>query len=208
MKKLIAILLSAVALLMLSACDPCEEELRAEKPVLYLYPEEETEITVKLELRGELTCTYPAYRDEWRVTASPDGTLTDADGRKYYCLYWEGDLETSYDFTRGFCVKGEDTAAFLEDTLAKIGLSERESNEFILYWLPQMEENPYNLISFQTAAYTDAAELAITPVPDSLLRVFMAWKPLTQKAEIEAQEFTEFERIGFTAVEWGGTKAG
>ena len=183
-----------------------DEIICAEKPVIYLYPTEETEVTVKLKLDGELTCTYPAYHDGWTVTAHPDGTLTDANGREYYCLYWEGETHAQYDFSRGFCVKGEDTAVFLENVLAKIGLTEREANEFIIYWLPQMEQNPYNLIAFQADAYTDSAELNITPTPDSLLRVFMAWKPLDTAVEVEPQEFSGFERSGFTVVEWGGAK--
>jgi len=176
----------------------------AEKPVIYLYPTEETEVSVKLNLNGILTCTYPAYNDGWTVTASPDGTLTDENGREYYCLYWEGETYAEYDFSRGFCIKGEDTAAFLENVLAKLGLNKREANEFIIYWLPQMEQNPYNLISFQADVYTDSAELEITPAPDSLLRVFMAWRGLDEAVEIEPQELEGFERIGFTAVEWGG----
>lgn len=183
-----------------------DEIICAEKPVIYLYPTEETEVTVKLKLDGELTCTYPAYHDGWTVTAHPDGTLTDANGREYYCLYWEGETYTQYDFSHGFCVKGEDTAAFLENVLAQISLTEREANEFIIYWLPQMEQNPYNLIAFQADAYTDSAELEITPAPDSLLRVFMAWKPLDTAVDIEPQEFAGFERSGFTVVEWGGAK--
>jgi len=183
-----------------------DEIVCAEKPVIYLYPTEETEVTVKLKLDGELTCTYPAYNNGWTVTAHPDGTLTDANGREYYCLYWEGETHAQYDFSRGFCVKGEDTAAFLENVLAKIGLTEREANEFVIYWLPQMEQNPYNLIAFQADAYTDSAELNITPAPDSLLRVFMTWKPLDTAVDIEPQEFAGFERSGFTVVEWGGVK--
>ena len=49
------------------------------KPVIYLYPEETTEVTVKLDFKGKLTSTYPAYENGWKVTAQPDGTLTDAD---------------------------------------------------------------------------------------------------------------------------------
>ena len=183
-----------------------DEIVCAEKPVIYLYPTEETEVNVQLNLDGSLTCTYPAYDGGWTVTASPDGTLIDENGREYYCLYWEGETHAQYDFSRGFCVKGEDTVAFLENVLAKIGLTEREANEFIIYWLPQMERNAYNLISFQADAYTDSAELEITPAPDSLLRVFMAWKPLDTAVEIEPQEFAGFERSGYTVVEWGGAK--
>lgn len=64
------------------------------------YPEKETEVTVKLNYAGELTCTYPAYNDGWKVSASPDGTLTDADGQTYNYLYWEGVNSVAYDFPR------------------------------------------------------------------------------------------------------------
>ena len=176
------------------------------KPVIYFYPEEETKVSVTLTLNGALTCTYPAYDTGWTVTASPDGILTDAQGQTYNYLYWEGEAEFAYDFAKGFCVKGEETAAFLENALARLGLTRREANEFIVYWLPMMEQNPYNLIAFQADAYTDSAELKITPAPDSLLRVFMAWKPLDTAVEVEPQEFAGFERSGFTVVEWGGAK--
>ena len=109
-----------------------------------------------------------------------------------------------YDFSKGFCVAGADTADFLRETLAEIGLTPKEYNEFIVYWLPKMQENPYNLISFQSERYTDIAKLDIDPTPDSVLRVFMAWKPLSKPQTIEPQTFTPFARDGFTVVEWGG----
>ena len=92
----------------------------------------------------------------------------------------------------------------MEDALSQLGLTRREANEFIVYWLPQMEENPYNLIAFQSDAYTEAARLAITPIPDTVLRVFMAWKPLEEPVELPPQELAGPERSGFTVVEWGG----
>ena len=176
------------------------------KPVIYLYPEREMQVSVALELAGKLTCTYPVYRDGWRVTASPDGTLRDQNGQLYNYLYWEGQTNAQWDMTQGFCVKGEDTAAFLEDALAQLGLTRREANEFIVYWLPLMEGNEYNIISFQTSAYTDAAKLHINPAPDTVIRVFMTWKRADSFTEIPAQVLTAPERTGFTVVEWGGTE--
>ena len=113
---------------------------------------------------------------------------------------------TEYDFSQGFCVPGGDTAAFLEDALAQLGLTRREANEFIVYWLPQMERNAYNLIAFQSDAYTDHAVLTVTPEPDSVLRVFMAWKPLKSAIDLPAQDLPAFSRDGFTVVEWGGAQ--
>ncbi len=176
------------------------------KPVIYLYPQEKTDVTVLLTLNGKLTCTYPNYDNGWQVTALPDGTLIDSKGQIYNYLYWEGETYTQYDFSKGFCVKGEDTAAFLEEALAKLGLNRREANEFIVYWLPLMEQNPYNVISFQADRYTDVAQLHVTPAPDTVIRVFMAWKSVNDPISIPQQELTAPQRKGFTVVEWGGTE--
>ena len=203
MKRFFAALLALTCMLSLSAC---RVEQAAAKPVIYLYPEEETAVTVKLDYAGALTCTYPAYGDGWAVTACPDGTLTDDAGQTYSYLYWEGTDTIAYDFSQGFCVAGTDTAAFLEDALAQLGLTRREANELIVYWLPRMESNPYNLIAFQQDAYTNHAALSITPEPESLLRVFMAWNALDAHVDLPAQTLPHVDRSGFTVVEWGGTE--
>ena len=199
-------LLALLLVLPLSGCWEREGSVGNEKPVIYLYPEEEMEVTVKLDYDGELTSTYPAYGEGWTVTAQPDGALTDEMGREYYCLFWEGTCRWDYDFSRGFCVAGEDTAAFLEEALAALGLTDREADEFIIYWLPRMEGNAYNLIAFQGADYTDHARLIVSPQPDTALRVFMAWKALPEPVELPAQTLTAPAREGFTLVEWGGAE--
>ena len=178
------------------------------KPIIYLYPETPTLCSVNLHLNGTLTCTYPDYNENsWKdFTALPDGTLLFPDGKEYYALYWEGIQYADWDFTEGYCVRGQDTAAFLEWALAEQGLTPREANEFIIYWLPLMQDNPYNIISFQTKAYTENAELEITPKPDTLLRVFMAYYPTESKIDIQPQNFEKPERNGFTVVEWGGSQ--
>lgn len=208
MRKLVPLTLAACLLAAaLTGCEVVDRGAVTAKSVIYLYPEEETQVSVSLEFDGQLTSTYPSYEDGWTVEAAPDGTLTDpATGRQYYCLFWEGIGPTEYDFSTGFCVAGENTAAFLEDALADLGLTEKEANEFIIYWLPKMEHNPYNLISFQTEAYTDSAMLTIDPAPDTLIRVFMAWQGLDQPVEVEPQTLTAPDRTGFTAVEWGGAE--
>ena len=204
MKRLFAGTLTAMLALSLTACG--QQEQGDAKPVIYLYPEQETTVSVSLDYAGTLTATYPAYENGWTVTAEPDGTLYDENGDEYSYLFWEGENNTDYDFSTGFCVAGADTADFLREKLAEIGLTPREYNEFIVYWLPQMQENPYNLIAFQSDCYTQVAQLDISPAPDTLLRVFMAWKPLEEKVDIPAQTLTAPTRDGFTAVEWGGSR--
>ena len=122
-------------------------------------------------------------------------------------MFWDAvNCRTRFDFSEGFCVAGSDTESFLREKLKYMGLTEEEMNEFIVYWLPLMEHNKYNLISFQGDVYTNSAKLNITPAPDSLLRVFMAYVPLEEAVDIEPQQLETFERKGFTVVEWGGSK--
>ncbi len=182
---------------------------RARKPVIYLYPETKTEVSVKLGLDGKLTAVYPKYdaAEGWTVTAEPDGTLTDRKGRQYSYLYWEGDINIRPDLSRGFCVKGEDTVEFLENSLKQLGLTDKEADDFITYWLPQMQDNKYNVITFQTTAYEEAASLHVSPKPDTVIRVYMLWYPSKVKVNIRPQELENINpsvRKGFTVVEWGG----
>ncbi len=180
-----------------------------DKPVIYLYPEKETDVHVELELtESKLYTTYPRYNGGWDVTASPDGSLLNkADGTHHKSLFWDSsDCTTSFDFSKGFCIAGADTESFLREKLTYMGLTENEMNEFMVYWLPRMEHNAYNLIAFQGEAYTDSAKLNITPAPDSLLRIFMTYIPLDEAAETEPQQLETFERKGFTVVEWGGSE--
>ncbi len=178
----------------------------AKKPVIYLYPENETAVSVKLDFEGKLTYTYPAYNEGWQVTARPDGSLTDENGKEYNYLFWEGESDVDYKIDEGFCVKGEDTEAFLEEALEKLGLNRKEANEFIVYWLPEMQDNAYNIISFAKEQYTDNAVLDITPAPDTVIRVFMVWKASDKEVKLEKQILSAPERKGFTVVEWGGSE--
>jgi len=222
MKRLFFLLLTLC--LLLTACDPvgtgstdstsesethtCTDEnndnLTDAKPVIYLYPETETTVHVEVAYQGELTVTIPPYENGWTVTAAPDGTLTAKDGKTYPYLFWEGTATVVLPMDKGFCVKGKDTEAFLLDILPRLGLIEHEYTEFIDYWLPRMEGNPYNVITFQTDSYEALAPLTVSPAPDSVLRVFMTFRASETPVDLLEQEIESFTRHGFTVVEWGG----
>ena len=190
------------------------------KPIIYLYPEETTKVNVSLENPNLLTHTYPKYDENtgWNVIAEPTGNLKYLNNDKeqnLYALYWEGNSANDKKIEDdGFIVKGEDTIEFLEEKLALLGLNEREAEEFIVYWLPQMEDNKYNYIRFETREEIDYnMPLNITPQPDALIRIVMDWCEIDSESEanrlshnIKEQELTTPERAGFVAVEWGGSK--
>lgn len=182
---------------------PLEDD-KMYKPVIYLYPKEKENISVSLELKGKLTQTIPTYQNGWKVTADPDGTLTDATGRKYPYLFWEADCKLDYDMARGFCVPGEETEEFLSEKLSYMGLNEKEKGDFMEFWVPYMKSNPYNKICFQTSIYTENVKLDVSPKPDSMLRVYMVYQPLDHYVKLEKQALVPFERKGFSVIEWGG----
>ena len=127
-------------------------------------------------------------------------------GRELYSLYYEA--KDSVDFTdikEGFIVKGEEAASFLEEKLAVLGLNEKEAEEFIIYWLPRLEANRYNLIRF--AAEEEINEnmtIEVSPAPDSVIRIIMIFKGLDGPVDIPEQSLSSPERNGFTLIEWGG----
>jgi len=185
----------------------CESE---DKPVIYLYPTRPEDVTVKLSYVTGFHETVPAYNPAtgWQVLAHPDGTLvTVTNGQTYPYLVWEGKpARLKFDMSQGFVVAGQNTKSFLEQELTKIGLNQNETNAFLAFWLPKMQHNTFNLIHFAGTEYTELAPLTITPKPDSLLRVNMAFEPLQKPETVTPQIFPAFHRNGFTVVEWGGTE--
>jgi len=110
-----------------------------------------------------------------------------------------------WNLSKGFVVKGENTKDFFQEKLSILGLTPKEYNEFIVYWYPLMQNNEYNFIHFAGDQYTETAPLTITPAPDSVIRVFMVYKPLEEVIQVEEQKLMTPIRTGFTVVEWGGT---
>ncbi len=175
------------------------------KPILYLYPKKDTNVTVTFSKPENLTTTYPKYNGSWNVLAKPNGDLYDQNGRYYYGLYWEEDLNHRVDFNEGFYVNSENAIKFLEEKLNIIGLTERESNEFIMYWLPILEKNKHNLVYFELTNERDNySKLNINPQPDSILRIAMHVKKVNGYTHIKEEKLETFKRSGFAAVEWGG----
>lgn len=176
------------------------------KPLIYIYPTKTMNVEVKLGFPELLTTTYPKYTDSWNVVAHPNGDLYDLNGKYYYGLYWEGLNHINTSLKDGFVVKGSESAKFLEEKLAILGLNEKEANEFIIYWLPKLEENEYNFIRFESMDVINREmPLEVTPTPDTMIRVLMEYKPLNKEISVKEQQLTKVERKGYTVVEWGGT---
>ena len=184
-----------------STCDPNV----AYKPILYLYPNEESNVSVKLNNPDNIISSYPKYNNGWNMRVLPNGDMYDSLGKYYYALYWDEIDNSKISFDTGFYVEADKAIDFLEEKLSIIGLTDKERNEFIMYWLPTLQNNGNNLIHFKlTDELQNDNKLIISPKPDSLLRVRMIVKKVNSKVEIKEQELPMLSRDGFVAVEWGG----
>ncbi len=210
--KIVGIIIAAVAIIIIGLFVLTihnNSRVLFDKPIIYLYPTEDTEVSVKLKYSNNITVSYPKYTTGWNVLAKPDGNLVDlSTKRNLYSLYYESTSAEKFKVKEdGFVVKREDIATFLEEKLAILGLNERETEEFIIYWLPKLECNEYNYIRFATIdEINKSMPLDINPNPDTIIRILMTYKGLNKLIEVKEQKLETPIRKGFVAVEWGGTE--
>lgn len=180
------------------------------KPVIYLYPEKTIAVSVKLEPQGGFTYTEPDYADGWNVEATPAGQLTELKNgiktaRLYPYLFWEGRGGHYETPAKGWVVKKEEVEAFLRQKLAQAGLNNKESADFMEFWLPRMQEKPYYFITFMgNSVMNQLAPLTIDPRPDTVIRILMDYTALDEPRAVEPFTIHTPVRRGFTVVEWGG----
>ena len=198
---------------------PEPERDMPKKPVLYLYPTRTMDLSVSLDYEGTLTYTYPTPQARadgsvtWQVTASPNGDITDATGRHYPSLFWEGEEPTTFAQDEGFIVDADAATGFLEEKLSVLGLDQREAAEFITFWGPRIAERGRALVTFATDEYARRAVYRFTDtssgaeiVPETFIRVYVVIGEVPQTPVPEQELVPAPARTGFTAVEWGGTE--
>ena len=190
--------------------NPKNETIRVLKPIIYLYPKEKTEITLSFDFKGKLLTTFPKYEENWKVIAEPNGQLFDTKTkRKYSSLFWDGDISFEpehYQYESGFVIEKENLTEFLIEKLEYIGLNTTETNEFIQFWLPILEQNNYNFIHFLVNEKCNEVSINhVNPKPDTSIRVYMEFYGLDDFIHIKEQTLPKTKRKGFTLVEWGGS---
>jgi hypothetical protein len=176
------------------------------KPVIYLYPTKDMNVSVKVEPNGGFKLTEPAYNNGWNVWATTKSELTNlSDGTKYPYLFWEGH---AYNYTtpdKGFVLKRENVARDMATLLKRLGLNEKESADFMEFWQPKLEVKPFVYVTFVSQeVFDELAPLTVSPKPDKVIRVFMDYTPLDNYMYAAPLKITTPTRNGFTVVEWGG----
>lgn len=179
------------------------------KPVIYLYPETATLINVKV--GADVTLSDPYYNPDsgWNVVAHPNGKMLSLHGW-VESLFWDGSGHGEYPaITSGTVVKTSTVEQTIRANLATLGLNQKETNDFLDYWMPLMPETEYvRLTWITTEAMNRLAPLELSVTPDTMIRVFLDYEGLDAPIAIPKQKLPTYQRSGFTLVEWGGLKIG
>lgn len=177
------------------------------KPVVYLYPEKEMDISVEVFPRGGVTISEPDYNDGWNVTAYPDGSVVNhADGKTYTSLFWESESYGDYIAEQGFVISDAHKAKELNDILVRYGFNDLEREEFLEYWTVKLQGSDYYFAGLLPQYELDkVAPLEITPAPDKVYRLFFNFFPVEKNFPHMEPVVIPMERDGYVVTEWGGS---
>lgn len=177
------------------------------EPMIYLYPPKAIDVQIKLGGKVRLTDSFPRYREGWTVHASPDGMLLDREsGRPCTRIFWEGSSLLLPEPESGFVWNRAEVPGRLAEVLAVLGLNDRERREFLGDWLERLTASPWVQVSFREPWEIELmAPLSVEPVPQTMIRVLMDWRPLEQHVLMPEPSLRRPPvREGFVLVEWGG----
>lgn len=172
------------------------------KPALYLYPEQEMTVEVRLGPKGRITRTIPPYREKWNVRVQKNGRIE----RRYRYLFYEAELSTPVALPEeGWCTSRKELRRWMDVHLKRLGLNREEAKDFRAYWLKNLSGSRYWVIRLvRPEVVEDQLGLHIQPRPRSLLRIVLHFSPSDRMVKLREPETGKFERKGFTVVEWGG----
>jgi hypothetical protein len=186
--------------------DDYQVQAECGKPVIYLYPDKPTEITVQV--GADVTVSEPTYSSGWKnVVAQPSGQLS-YQGQTYSNLFWEGTGHGPYpqdSRSRGVIVPSSQSVTTITSQLQAQGLNQQEITDFLSFWQPKLPTKNFVRLTWLNKPELDRlAPLYVNPVPKNSIRVFLEFEELSAPYALSSQSFTKPTRSGYTLVEWGG----
>lgn len=176
------------------------------KPAIYLYPEKETSLSIKVIPQGKITESIPEHGEGWEnVTAFPDGKIIYRQ-KLYPYLYYEAEIEKVKVPEKGWVVKKEELEVLFNGLLPLLGLNQKEIDDFKDYWLQALNKAPHYFVGLIDQEELEKVEpIKFSIRPDSFIRVRLFFEPLDQPVFAEAPNLPPVpNRAGFIAVDWGG----
>lgn len=171
------------------------------KPAVYLYPLQESKVSVHVDVKGIITESVPSYHKGWEVVAEPNGLI---DG-KYDYLFYEAQLEQLQLPEEGWVVEYKELENWFNSNLKELGLNEKEIFQFKEYWLAELPfARHYEIKLLDDNFLEENMNLVIDPEPTTVIRRNFYFRPLESQITLAKPSIITPERKGFTVVEWGG----
>ncbi|MGV3611849.1 MAG: hypothetical protein ACO1N0_12915 [Fluviicola sp.] len=186
------------------------KQIMVEKPVIYLYTANKESFRLKIKTDAELQFTYPAYKDEWKGTTSPDGTIQ-INGSNYPYLFWDASLpveKLNLNWQESDQILGEQTIEYLSAQLDHLGFNPKEKSDFITYWGPRMQKLKYlEILWIQNESVNEIASLDISPA-FTQNRIYILFKEISglkdETLQLKFNELKPIDRTKNHLLEWGG----
>lgn len=182
-------------------------KMQTRKPAIYLYGELGMNLSLQVHPIGEFNFIHPKMENQkWDVELGEAGKIK-LDDKSFDYLFWEGQQDEIFiDRTSGFVVEDQNTILFLEEKLTALGLNDKEINDFIVYWGPELIKHEHNFIHFIVNEEYDQhiASLTASEPIETSIRIFMFHEPCDAYKVATPQALKAMSRKGLTLVEWGG----
>lgn len=186
-----------------NADDECDTCITVYKPNIYIYPNKQIELSVKISfpLGGRIVKSIPEYGEGWNINVDTNGLI---DGTYTY-LFYESTQPDIWQKQYGWIIKNNELESFFRKNMEAYGFKDAEIDDFIDYWIPRLNDYAFYSIRPQTKILiNDVISLTISMEPDNLLRLFYVIKGENQiQDKLIEPAIDEFKRDGYFVTEWG-----
>ncbi|MFH1589504.1 MAG: hypothetical protein ABIB43_02975 [archaeon] len=221
MNKILLVVLIVLGVLVVSVAAigiMSASRVKFEKPAVYLYPESDSIIDVKIETTGDIIVSEPDYNNGWNVFVTREGEIEGT----YDYLFYEVEFKKKIELeNEGWVVPYNELEEWMDTVLFDLGLNEKEQSQFKEYWINRLPKANYYEIKLLSQEFLkEEMDLIITPEPDTILRLNFYFKALKEtlssetagapkdellsETSLEEPKINTPSREGFTVVEWGG----
>ena len=181
-------------------CDTCN---MAYKPNIYIYPNEQIDLSVKLSfpMGGKIVTSIPEYGTGWNIKVDTSGLINNT----YSCLFYESTQPDVWQRSYGWIIQIDKLESFFRQNMMNYGFNGREIDDFIEYWIPKFNSYPLYSIYPQTKSIIDdVIQLDFSKQPENILRLFYVIKGHNQlQNKLTEPTIDEFKREGYFVTEWG-----
>jgi len=176
----------------------------AYKPNIYLYPEQETMLDVKIDFPkgGVVTVSDPDYGEGWNnITVTPQGIIND----KHDFLFYESATSDFEIPEKGWVLAQTDLEEFFIRNMKATGFKGREIDDFIEFWIPIFKEHKfYEIYPLYQKELDEKIVLNCSQQPDNMQRLIYIVKGRADNViKLAEPKIPAFERKGFVVTEWG-----